>query len=211
MDKDRIENNHDEMINFEGMDAKGIWEASYHKELNSKKHILEYIDITKMLSKEKINSEQIQSVYAFIEEHIEVMKDAIKPNTILYLKKELNAKLGKFAPNKHKEQENHFLKFFMEAYPKNKRYKEYTWVLMNSSKINDDQILQTLKYINAWCFKNKLSSTEKQDIIEFVKKLVSKGNLKYINQVRSLEGLTKGVGIKIIDIKGKFEVISYKK
>ncbi|WP_070000654.1 hypothetical protein [Cellulosilyticum sp. I15G10I2] len=196
---------------FEGMAAKEIWEKSYNQMLDSKKHILEYIDCIKLLSKEKINNEQTQAVYIFIEEHIDAMKASIKPNTILQLKKELNAKLGQFAPKRNKQPDNHFLKFFIEAYPKNKRYKEYTWVLMDLSRINDDQILHTLKYINAWCLKNKLNSAEKKDIIVLVRKLISKGNLKYINQVKSLEGLTKGLKIKIIDVNGKFEVTVYNK
>ena len=200
-----------EMTEFQGMNAQGIWEIAYGKTLDCKKNIIEYIEKTKVLSKETLNANQVMEIYSFIEKSIDDMKAVIKPNTVLQLKKELDAKLGKFAPKKTHVPENHFLKFFTEAYPKNKRYKEYTWVLMDFSKISEEQILHTLKYINTWCFKNKLRSAEKKDIIEMIKKLASKGNLKYINQVRSLEGVGKALKIKIVDLNGKFIVEEHKK
>jgi hypothetical protein len=196
---------------FNGMNAEDICSTSYGKKLDCKKNVLEYIERVRLLSKEKVSIDQLQGSYCFIEKSINEMKDSIKPNTVLQLKKELDAKLGKFAPKKSSVPDNHFLKFFMEAYPKNKRYKDYTWVIMDLNKISDDQILHTLKYINAWCFKNKLSSGEKKDISQIIQKLVTKGNLKYINQVRSLEGLMRGLHAKIIENNGVFNVELNKK
>jgi len=191
---------------FIGMDAETICDTCYGKKLDCKKSIIEYIEKVKILSKDEINSEQIEESYAFIEKSIEDMKAVIKPNTILQLKKELDAKLWKFAPKKSNVPDNYFLKFFTQAYPKNKRYKDYTWVLMDFSKISDDQILHTLKYISSWCLKNKLQSYEKKDIVEMMNKLVVKGNLKYINQVRSLEGLMRALRAKVFEDNGTFYV-----
>ncbi len=211
IDKEQTETKMHQPVNFEKKKEIEIGHENYQEVLSSKKHIVEYIDHIKQLSKEKISEKQAKEAYLFIEEQIEKMKATIKPNTILQLKKELNTKLGKFAPKKQNQQGNHFLRFFTEAYPKNKRYKEFTWVLMDLSRISDEQILHTLKYINAWCLKNKLNASEKRDIIEQTEKLVAKGNLKYINQVKSLEGLNKGLGIKIIDAGGQFNVSVIKK
>lgn len=211
IDKIKSEKEDLEGTSLEGMKAREVWQACYNQELKSKKCILEYMERVKMLAKDKISPGQAQEAYLFIESHIEDIKSSVKPNTVLQLKKELQGKLGKFAPTNQKESENRFLKFFKEAYPKNKRYKEYTWVLMDLSKINDEQILHTLKYINGWCFKHKLNREEKKDIIPFVQKLVSKGQLKYINQIRSLEGLNKGLGIKVIQLEDRFDVKVYQK
>lgn len=40
-----------EKSQFEELNAVETWEKLYNKELNCKKHILEYIDITKILKK----------------------------------------------------------------------------------------------------------------------------------------------------------------
>ncbi|MDF2878316.1 MAG: hypothetical protein K0S30_1412 [Clostridia bacterium] len=191
---------------FTDKTAEAIWQEAYGKPLNCKKHILEYIDVIKLLSKEQLTGEQLETVFTHIESSISQMSDLIKANTILQLKKELMAKLGKFRSKNEKVFQNHFLKFFTEAYPKNKRYKEYTWVLMDLSKINDDQILHTLKYINAWCLKDKLSPDEKKDILPMIEKLIQKGHLKYINQVKSLEGINKAFHMRIVEHEGRFTI-----
>ena len=41
----------EENISLENLSAEEIWEKLYNKELNCKKNILEYIDITKILKK----------------------------------------------------------------------------------------------------------------------------------------------------------------
>lgn len=204
-----MENNTTQLLpKFMDKSAETIWQEAYGKPLDCKKHILEYIDVIKLLSKEQLTGEQLEEVCTHIENSISQMSDLIKANTILQLKKALMAKLGKFRSKNEKAPRNHFLKFFTEAYPKNKRYKEYTWVLMDLNKINDDQILHTLKYINAWCLKDKLSAGEKKDILPMIEKLIQRGNLKYINQVKSLEGVNKAFHMRIVEHGGKFEIQS---
>lgn len=168
------------------------------KKLDSKNNLLDYLDTVRKLKAGCLSDLQLQETYNYIEQWIEKLKGSVKPNTVLYLKKVLNEKLGRYVPSKTVKQENQFLKFFIEAYPKDKRNREYTWVLVDLDRINEGQMLHTLKYINGWCFKNKLTGSEKKDIIAMIKKLVAGGNLKYINQVRSLEGLCRALKIKII-------------
>lgn len=186
------------------------WEQLYAKPLDCKKNILEYIDIIEQYSKNQLNKEEIEENYALIEDSIIAMSERIKPNTILQLRKALDGKLGQFKTHKIDEEQDCFLKFFQQAYPKNKRYKDYTWVLMDINRISDEQLLHTLKYINAWCFKNKLTEKEKKAIIDKVGRLVERTSLKYINQLKSLEGLNKGLGIKIIENNNRFEIIRHK-
>lgn len=44
-----------------------------------------------------------------------------------------------------------------------------------------------------------------------MEKLVSRKNLTYINNVRSLEALNKSLGIKIVSNKGDYKIKKYKK
>lgn len=199
-----------ENINFEGLDAKSIWAKLYEKDLNSKKNILEYIEITKVLKNNNVTSEQLQETYIFIYNSIEDMASNIKANTILHLKNQLKAQLGKYVKEKDPRPINYFIEFFKEAYPSDNRRKDFTWVLMDINKITEEQIWNTLTYINAWCLKNnnRLNENQKEDILEQVKVLISKNNLKYINRVKSLEGLIHALNIKIIPAKNGFKVKS---
>jgi hypothetical protein len=125
----------------------------------------------------------------------------------MYLKNQLKAQLGKYVNEKDPKPINHFVEFFKEAYPENNRRKDFTWVLMDIRKISDEQIWTTLTYINAWCIKgNKLSESQKKDIIKMIEVLISKKNLKYINQLKSLENLRNGLNIKFMNIKGILKV-----
>jgi hypothetical protein len=196
------------ITDLQGLDAKEAWEALYGKELNTKKNILEYIEISKVLKQGDISSEKIQDTYTFIYNAIEEMSSIIKVNTKMYLKNQLKAQLGKYVAEKDPKPINHFLEFFKEAYPANNRRKDFTWVLMDISKITDEQIWTTIAYINGWCLRddNKLDESQKKDIIKMVELLVGRNNIKYINNIRSLEKLLSTLSIKIIAVRDRFKV-----
>lgn len=199
-------------INFEGLNANEIWEALYNKELNCKKNILEYIEITKVLKSDDVKSSQIQDTYTLIYTSIDKMSNIIKPNTIMHLKNQLKAQLGKHVEDRDPKELNHFIEFFKEAYPKKDRRKGYTWVIMDPTKITEDQIWTTLAYINAWCMQscNRLHRSQTQDIIDMVELLVSKNKLKYTNQVKSLSKLLNILKIKVVPYKTGFKVMKVK-
>jgi len=198
----------EENISLENLNAEEIWEKLYNKELNCKKNILEYIDITKILKKENIDPEKIQDTYNFIYDNIDKMADKIKPNTIMFLQNQLKAQLGKYVVVKEPKIENTFIKFFKEAYPAETRRKDFTWVLMDINNIVEEQIWTTLVYINRSYIGNsvRLSSEEKSDIIKMVIKLVKKNDIKYINQIKSLSKLLNNLQIKVISVNDKFKV-----
>lgn len=195
-------------INLENLDAEQIHEKLYNKELNTKKNILEYIEITKALKNGNADVYQIETTYNFIYKSIDNMSDTIKANTIMYLKNNLKSQLGKYVTVKDPKKENNFIKFFKEAYPEGHRRKDFTWVLMDINKIAEEQIWTTLTHINRECLTNNrmLTSQDKEDIIEMVQKLVNKNNLKYINQIKSLDKLLRILNIKIVSVKDIFKV-----
>jgi hypothetical protein len=193
---------------FEKLTAVEIWETIYNKELNSKKSILEYIDITRVLKKENASEKQIEDTYNYIYEHIEGLKDLIKPNTMMYLKNSLKSQLGKYVKEKDPKPVNHFIEFFKEAYPANSRRKDFTWVLMDINSISEEQIWTTLVYINRECLNDNLilSSNQKKDIVKMIDKLASKNNIKYINNLRSLKNLTDILDISIVSVGKGFKI-----
>lgn len=199
-------------LTLKGLSAKELFEKTYNKELNCKKNVLEYIEMMKILKKSDATEEDIQKTYNFIYDSIDNMVDKIKPNTIMYLKNQLKAQLGKYVLIKDPKKENSFIKFFKKAYPENNRRKDFTWVLMDINKISEEQIWTTLTYINREILKNncKLNDDEKSDIIKIVEKLIGKNNIKYINQVKSLEKLLKVLKIKVIDTNNRFTIKSIK-
>lgn len=196
----------DKEINLQGLNGKEVYEALYDKELSTKKNILEYIDKLRVLKKsEEIDYDQMQSVYDFVYEAIDNMHESIKPNTIMYLKNELKKVIGKYVFNKEPGKVNYFIEFFKEAYPPHERRKDFTWVLMDISKISDEQILTTLKYINFCILKGAhLTDEEKKDILREVKRLVKRKNIHNINDVRSLKALNEELKIKIVSKKEEF-------
>lgn len=198
----------EENISLGSLSAEEVWRKLYNKELNSKKNVLEYIDITKILKKENIEPEKIQETYNFIYESIDKMADQIKPNTIMYLQNQLKAQLGKYVVIKEPKIENTFLRFFKEAYPADERRKDFTWVLMDINKIAEEQIWNTLIHINREyiCKRIRLSSEEKSDIIKMIEKLIAKNNIKYINQIKSLDKLLNNLNIKVVNDKDRFKV-----
>jgi ribosomal protein S8 len=206
MDKEELLNKN----KFGELTATEIWEKLYNRELDCKKNILEYIDITRVLKKENASEEQITDTYNYIYKHIESLKDLIKPNTMMYLKNSLKSQFGKYVKDKDPKPVNYFLEFFKAAYPENNRRKDFTWVLMDINKISEEQIWTTLIYINRECLNNNLilNCDQEKDIIKMIKKLVAKNNMKYINDVRALKQFTDNLGISIISVGEGFKVIS---
>lgn len=195
--------------NIRGLKSKEIWKFLYNKELNCKKNVLEYIELVKILKQEPVDKEQIQDTYTFIYNSIDEMANNIKPNTIMHLKNQLKSQLGKYVSNKDPKPIDNFIEFFKRAYPEKMRRKDFTWVLMDKNKITDEQIWTTLTYINTVCIKERLVLTidQRKDTIEMIKKLVHRGNIKYVNQVKSLEKLLKTLNIRVVNSKEKFKVI----
>lgn len=184
-------------MEYEELTAEELWKKLYGKELNCKKHILDYIDMTKILKKENISREKIEETYHFIFDKIESLSD-IKPNTMLHLKNTLNSQLGKFV-KEDPESLNHFIEIFKLAYPEKKRRKDFTMVLTDLNTISADQVWTTLTYINREYINKDIPLTfeQKRDIIDVIKKSVSKNNIKFINKVRSLKQLTDCLKIRI--------------
>lgn len=188
-----------EKSQFEELNAIQTWEKLYNKELDCKKHIIEYIDIVKILKKENISNEKIEETYNYIYESIDEMKDSIKPNTMLHLKNTLKTQLGKYVKEKDPNTESQFLEFFKQAYPKNVRRKDFTRVLVNVDTISENQLWTTLTYINKEYLNNNLilDAIQKNDIADVIKIVVSRNNVKFINNLRSLRQLTDHLKIRI--------------
>lgn len=194
-------------VEIQGLSPEEVLVKLYNKELNCKKNILEYVEIIKVLKTAEISDEAVQDNYTFVYKSIDKLEN-IKPNTILHLKNQLKNQLGKLVKEKDPKEINHFIEFFKEAYPPKERRKDFTWVLMDINKITEEQIWTTLTYINRECMKNelRLSEEQKNDIIKIIDKLVKKNNIKYINQMKSLEKLNNILKIKIVEEKNKFKL-----
>ena len=190
------------------MTGKEILNELCGKELNSKKNILEAIEKIKPLAKEGLESDKIQEIYNVIYKSIEEMNTIVKANTIMYLKNQLKSALGKFVENKDPKEMNYFLEFFKEAYPPNNRRVGYTRVINDFSKITNEQIWETLTFINRAVIKAKrrLGEDEKQDIINNINNLLASGKIEYINQVKSLEKLLNVLNVKVVNYKEGFKL-----
>ena len=209
MDKEVLENNNQ----FVGLTATEIWEKLYNKELNTKKQILEYIDITKILKKENVSEDQIQDTYTFIYDNIEGLKDSIKPNTMMYLKNSLKSQLGKYVKDKDPKPVNHFIEFFREAYPDDKRRRDFMRVLMDLDTISEEQLWTTLTHINRECLSNylELDTNQIKDIVEVIEKSIKKNNNnKFTTKLKSLKTLTDKLNIEIVNV-GEIFKVRYKK
>lgn len=199
-----------EEIILDGLNSKEIWEKIYNKELNNKKNILEYIEITKILKKGEINCDQIEDVYKMIYEKIEKMGN-IKPNTSMYLKNQLKKQLGKYVVEKDPQEVNYFIEYFKEAYPAKERRKDFTWVLNDLNKIVDEQIIHTLTYINSCILTGEtLGEKEREDIIKVIEILLKRGNTKLINNFKSLQAINNELNITILFKKNKYICIKEK-
>lgn len=175
--------------------------------MHTKKAILDYIEEVKKKEKLGADEEVLQKEYLVIVEAIEQLKEKVKPNTTAYLQNQLKNALGKYQPVQENET-NYFIEFFKEAYPEGKRRKDFTWVLADNSKISVEQILHTLKYINAYCLKQKLSQEAKKDILPMIEKIARTDSLRHINQVRSMEGIRKAFKIKIVTTPKGHKVVN---
>ena len=195
-------------IQLENLNGEEIWEKLYGKELNTKKNVLEYIELTGVLIKEKADIYQIESTYNFIYRKIDEMGSSVKPNTVMFLQNKLKEKLGKYVSLKDPKYQSTFIEFFKEAYPKGERRKDFTWVLIDIKNISEEQIWHTLKYINRECMNEDLflDDEEIEDIIKEIEKLVAKNNIKYINDIKSLSTLNNILNIKIVQKNDKFKV-----
>lgn len=194
---------------LKALSAEELLASIHGQPLETKKSILEYVDKLKQLSKTVLDEEQLKASYSLIEEAIKTMSDKVKPNTIVFLKNELKAKLGKYS-GIQVGRDNAFLNFFKQTYETAKKTKEYTWVLADLTKIREQQILETLKTINTYCFKNKLTQSEKKDILPMIERIVDTQNVRYINQLRSMEGIRKAFRIKVVEEEQKFKIIKMK-
>ena len=194
--------------NLKELTGKEILNELCGKELNSKKNILEEIEKIKPLAKEGLESDKIQEIYNVIYKSIEEMNTIVKANTIMYLKNQLKSALGKFVENKDPKEMNYFLEFFKEAYPPNNRRVGYTRVINDFSKITNEQIWETLTFINRAVIKTKrrLGEDEKQDIINNINNLLASGKIEYINQVKSLEKLLNVLNVKVVNYKEGFKL-----
>lgn len=192
------------------LNEKELLEKLYGKELNTKNNILEYIELVKILKQEGIQQELIENTYELINASIDEMKSKVKPNTIMFLQNKLKDQFRKLIVIKHEPKvDNNFIKFFKRAYPEGKRNRNFTYVLIDNSKISAEQIWTTLTFINRGCIKQQLFITldEKKDIIEMIEKLVAKKDIKYINQLKSMDKLLRILNIKIGEDKNGFKVI----
>ena len=194
---------------LKGLSPEELLSSVHGQALTTKKSILEYMDKLKKLSKTTLDEEQLKASYNLIEEAIKAMSEQVKPNTIVYLKNELKTKLGKYS-GMQVGRENAFLNFFKETYDTAKKTKEYTWVLADLTKIREQQILDTLKTINTYCFKNKLTQGEKKDIYPMLERIVDTQNVRYINQLKSMEGIRKAFRIKVIEEEKKYKIMKLK-
>lgn len=174
-------------LNLKELTGKEILDKLLGKDLNSKKNILEAIEIIKPVAKEGLESDKTQEIYTIIYKSIEEMNKVVKANTIMYLKNQLKSGLGKYVENKDPKEINYFLEFFKEAYPPNNRRVGYTRVINDFSKITYEQIWETLTFINRIVIKTKrrLGEEEKEDIIKNINNLLMSGKIEYINQVKT--------------------------
>ena len=195
-------------LNFKEFTGKEILDKLLGKELNSKKNILEAIEIIKALAKDGLESDKIQEIYTIIYKSIEEMNKVVKANTIMYLKNQLKSGLGKYVENKDPKEINYFLEFFKEAYPPNNRRVGYTRVINDFSKITHQQIWETLTFINRVVIKTKrrLGEEEKEDIIKNINNLLMSRKIEYINQVKSLEKLLNVLNVKVVNYKEDFKL-----
>lgn len=181
----------------------------YGKELETKKDVIQYIEMAKILKKtEGVPDSLKEGTYNLISGSIDNMHGKVKPNTIMFLKNQLKTDLGKLVKSKEEFEESSFIKFFKRAYPEGKRTKSFTYVIQDNSMILDEQIWTTLTYINRESMRGHLflSAQEKKEIIEMIGKLMDKGNIKYVNQVKSMDKLLRKLNIRIVEGNNGFEI-----
>lgn len=190
---------------YKGYTPEEIFDVLEAKPLQTKKNILEYIETIRLLTKKGLKEPEINLVYEWIEKQIEAMGQEIKVNTMVYLKNELRAKLGKYT-QANKGDDNAFIRFYKQTFLNQVKTKGYTYGLTDLSRIDEKSVLETLKTINTYGMKNKLSSSEQADIMPMIKRIVDTQNLKYINQLRSMEGIRKNFKIRIVEEEKRYKI-----
>ena len=197
------------MINeslYDEIVVEKIWQESGIGVLDTKKNILAYIDYVKKQSKEGVEEDHIRQSAEYIEAKIMAMSEKVKANTIVYLKNELRSKLGKFMSSTPIE-DNAFINFFKQTYPERKRTRAFTFALADLNKLKTEQILDTLKKINTHCMQVGLSREAQKDILPMIQRIIDTQNVRFINQVKSMEGIRKVFRIKIVQEKGRFKIL----
>lgn len=197
--KDFMENH------YKGYSAEEIFTALEAKPLTTKKNILEYIETIRQLAKDGMEEAEVKKVYDWIETQIDALGSEVKVNTLVYLKNELRNHLGKYMLSSYGE-ENAFLRFYKKTFANEVKTKEYTYALVDPSRISDMSILETLKTINTYGLKNKLTLKEKEEIMPMIKRIVNTQKVRLINQLRSMEGIRKNFNIRVIEINKRFEI-----
>ena len=192
---------------YKGYSAEEIFAALEAKPLTTKKNILEYIERIRKLAKDGMQEAEVKKVYDWIETQIDAMGSEVKVNTLVYLKNELRNHLGKYMISSYGE-ENAFLGFYKKTFANEVKTKEYTYALVDPSRISDISILETLKTINTYGLKNKLTQKEKEDIMPMIKRIVSTQKVRLINQLRSMEGIRKNFNIRVVEVNKRFEIES---
>ncbi len=192
---------------YEGYSAEEIFNTLEAKPLTTKKNILEYIERIRKLAKEGMQEAEVKKVYDWIETQIDAMGSEVKVNTLVYLKNELRNHLGKYTMSSYGE-ENAFLRFYKKTFVNEVKTKEYTYALVDPSRISEMSILETLKTINTYGLKNKLTAKEKEDIMPMIKRIVNTQKVRLINQLRSMEGIRKNFKIRVIEVNKRFEIRS---
>lgn len=194
--------------NIIDLNPEELLKELYGKELETKKDVLQYIEMAKILKKtEGVPDSLKEGTYKLISNSIDNMNGKVKPNTIMFLKNQLKTDLGKFVKGKEEFEESPFIKFLKRAYPEGKRTKSFTYVIQDNNMILDEQIWTTLTYINRECGRGNLFLTtqEKREIVKMIGKLIGKGDLKYVNQVKSMDKLLRKLNIKIVEGDNGFE------
>lgn len=174
-----------------------------NKPLTTKKSILEAIEAVHQKAKAQLLSEEeVQVLYKQISTNIEALD--IKVNTMVYLKDTLRTNLGKFISQK--EEENAFVRFYKQTYKTQIKTKDYTYNLVDLSRLKIEAVLETLKTVNTYGLKHKLSEKEKADILPMIERIVDTQKVYLINQLRSMEGIRKNFKIRIIENNKRFEI-----
>ena len=190
---------------YKGCSAEEIFTALEAKPLTTKKNILEYIESIRKLAKDGMQEAEVKKVYDWIETQIDAMGSEVKVNTLVYLKNELRNHLGKYIMSPYGE-ENAFLRFYKKTFANEVKTKEYTYALVDPSRISDTSILETLKTINTYGLKNKLTPKEKEDIMPMIKRIVNTQKVRLVNQLRSMEGIRKNFKIRVVEVNKRFEI-----
>ena len=160
--------------------------------LETKKKILDHIEAVRKIPVTELEEQEWQELYNFIYLSIEKLKEKVKPNTVHFLKTQLKSALAKRVLELDPVEEDPFVIFLKEAYPEKDRDKRFLLALADPTKMPDEHILVTLKYIsNEMQTGYKIDSKERASIRTKIEQLRSRRNLKALKQIKSLEGLRR--------------------